>query len=249
MLETNKGFPLRTVPRQSARHDEYVAIRLALIFVFWGFAAGGLAQELIPPAGPDLPSRSETAFAQQEEEDTGTPKCDSGYSVITCTAENAKFAQAYDWILLVGLPLACLLLFLFGQRWMGRQYWWLVKPWRRLAFCLAAFLVLTALSLFLVPFVPQFSPMRMEVGPINLLIDGRFVEACHPCREGVTNPGLFFGRITWLMPPQGLVPEHPLVLMVLPFAFLTFFWVFLGLMLYLLLKKWRGLARGRLQLE
>lgn len=217
--------------------------KLVLLLAFCGCLAVGMAQDLIPPAGAELPSRSEPDFAQQQD-DTGTPRCEGGYSVITCSTENAKFAQMYDWVLLLGVPLACLVVLLFGQRWMGRQYWWLVKPWRRLAFSLAAFFVLTGLLLLIVPFVPQFSPMRIEVGPINSFVDGRFVEACHPCREGVTNPGLLFGRITWLMPPQGLVPEHPLVLMVLPFVFLIF-WALLGLMLFLLLRQWKGLAISR----
>lgn len=213
-----------------------------LLLTFCGCVAVGLAQELIPPASADLPPGSEPNVAQLEG-DTGTPKCEGGYSVITCSTENVKFAQIYDWVLLLGVPLACLLVFLFGQRWMGRRYWWLVKPWGRLAFVVSACVVLTGLLLLLAPFVPQFTPVRMEVGPINLFVDGRFVETCHPCREGVTNPGLLFGRITWLMPPQGLVPEYPLVLMVVPFAFLIF-WALLGLMVFLISRMWKGLASG-----
>ena len=199
-----------------------------------------VAQDVIPPPGeapaarPLSPSGDSGMLSEELQ-------CGSGYTIVTCSGENAKFAQAFDWVLLVMLPLFFMLLFVcLGPVFLARRYWWATKPWMRLGISFGAGLVFAALLLFIAPFVPQASPIRLEAGPINLFLDGRFVEACRPCRDGVTNPGLFFGRITWLMPPHGLIPENPVVLMVLPFVFL-FVWFLLGLGVFFLLRRLTGL--------
>jgi hypothetical protein len=210
---------------------------LAATFLPWAMC---FAQDVVPPPGeapvvrPLSPSGDSGAAAEE-------PQCSLGYSIVTCSGENAKFAQAFDWLLLVMLPLFFVLLFVYlGPVFLARRYWWATKPWMRLGISFGAGLVFAALLLFMAPFVPQASPIRLEVGPINWILDGRFVEACRPCRDGVTNPGLFFGRITWLMPPHGLIPENPVVLMVLPFVFLIV-WFLLGVGVFFLLRKLTGL--------
>jgi hypothetical protein len=196
------------------------------------------AQDVVP-----APQFTPPAVSQPNaEEATEENRCLNGYNVITCSGENAKFAQAYDFLVLVGVPLLGALLFLFGGVVFGRQFWWAAKPVQRFLISVLSSAIVVYAMVFLAPFVPQMSPIRLEIGPLSwFFVDGRFVDSCLPCRDGVTNPGLLFGKITWLMPPHGLVAEHPLVLLVTPLVALAVWFLLAGLA-FLLIRQQTGVS-------
>jgi hypothetical protein len=179
---------------------------------------------------------------EQEQDAEGANRCLNGYNIVTCSGENAKFAQAYDWIVLILLPLSGVGVFLFGPLLAGRRHWQLVQPITRFWICLLGVMVLTFLALFGAPFVPQASPLRFEVGPLSwLYVDARFIESCLPCRDGVTNPGLLFGRIRWVMPAHGLIPEYPMPIIVVALGGL-FTWFLLALLAFIGLRLRTGIG-------
>lgn len=184
------------------------------------------AQDVVPsPSGSS--SGPVPAPVDSDEEQN---RCLNGYNVVTCTGENVKFAQAYDWLVLVLFPLAGAALFLFGHLVAGRYSWWLAKPLTRLLLSMAVAAGLVFAGLFFAPFIPQASLVRFEVGPLSwLFVDEKFIESCTPCRDGVTNPGLLFGRIRWLVPPQGLLPENPMALIMVALGMLLAWGVLTGI--------------------
>lgn len=212
--------------------------RLTLCIVLLAALAPASAQDVVPVPQVSPPGASPPS----EDEPTEEHHCLNGYNVVTCSGENAKFAQAYDFMILVGVPLLGALLFLFGGVVFGRQFWWATKPVQRFLISLLSSAIVTYALVFLAPFVPQMSPIRLEIGPLSwFVVDGKFVESCVPCREGVTNPGLLFGKITWLMPPHGLVAEHAMVLLVTPMVALVVWFLLAGLA-FLLIRQQTGIA-------
>ena len=200
------------------------------------------AQDVVPVPEGSVPSPASPGQISDPEEEGN--RCLNGYNIVTCSGENAKFAQAYDWLVLVLIPLAGVVVFLFGPLLAGRRHWWLVQPLNRLWICLLAVLISAFVALFFAPFVPQASPVRFEVGPLSwLFVDGKFIESCLPCRDGVTNPGLLFGRIKWVMPPQGLIPEHPMPVSVVALG-AVIVWVFLAFVAVLGLRLKTGIGAG-----
>lgn len=198
------------------------------------------AQDVVPPPASAPPVADLPLVGSDEEQN----RCLNGYTVVTCTGENVKFAQAYDWLVLVLLPLAGAALFLFGHLVAGRHYWWLAKPFTRLWISLGLTLGLVFLALFFAPFIPQASLVRFEVGPLSwLFVDEKFIESCMPCRDGVTNPGLLFGRIRWLMPPRGLLPENPMAMIVVALGMLLAWCVLTGAA-FVFLKAKTGIRAG-----
>jgi hypothetical protein len=178
---------------------------------------------------------------EQDQDTDETNRCLNGYNIVTCSGENAKFAQAYDWVVLVIIPLLGAGVFLFGPLLAGRRHWLLVQPITRFWICLLIVMALTFLALLAAPFVPQASPVRFEVGPLSwFYMDAKFIESCLPCRDGVTNPGLFFGRIRWVMPPQGLIPEYPMPVSVVALGSL-FAWFLLALLAFFGLRLRTGI--------
>lgn len=198
------------------------------------------AQDVIPVPQESAPAPASPGLSGEEDQ---SPRCESGYTIVSCSAENAKFARAFDFTMLLGVPILFGLIFLFGNFFLGRRSWWMVKPWVRLGVCFAFGFLVAGLLLLVAPFVPQASPVRMEIGPIRFVVDGNFVSACHPCRDGVTNPGVFFGVLRWLTPPHGLLPENSSVLLGLPFIFLIF-WFAISLLVFFVLRSRSGIRAG-----
>lgn len=187
-----------------------MVLKCVLFSILICASSSAFAQDVIPVPQESAPAQTSPGVSGEEDQ---PPRCESGYTIVSCSAENAKFARAFDFFMLLAVPLAFGLFFLFGNFFFGRRSWWMVKPWFRLGVCFASGFLVAALLLLLAPFVPQASPVRMEIGPIRFVVDGNFVSACHPCRDGVTNPGVFFGMLGWLTPPHGLLPENSSVLL------------------------------------
>lgn len=205
-----------------------------ILLICPGFLLRG--QDVVPVPTSPLPSDIE---ADQSEN-----RCLNGYNIVTCSGENAKFAQAFDITILLAIPVLGAMLFLFGPLLGGHRHWWLAQPWKRLWICLGGVFAAVFAALLLAPFIPQASPIRFEVGPLSwLLVDAKFIESCLPCRDGVTNPGFLFGRIRWVMPPHGLVPEHPM-----PMAFVAIVtlvvWFLLATIAFLGLRLKTGIGAG-----
>jgi hypothetical protein len=174
-----------------------------------------------------------------------TAACRDGYTATKCSGENAKFANRYDYLLLLGVPgLFGLLLPLVLARWNGKG-WWRTNSAKRWGYsCICGFLV-GSLILVIVPFMPQLRPVPPEVGLLQFLgVDGHFIEACEPCKTNVTNPGLLLGTIHAGMTPHGLLPQEPLTLMTaMLFALLAWSFPYWGW--FLIYRWWKGLdSRG-----
>lgn len=196
------------------------------------------AQEVegVPGAEPSPP-------AQQEVEAAPSTECRGGYTAVSCTAENTKFRGLFDIVCLLGIPAAFLVAWPLARVRSARKSWRMTGHLYRWIIPAAIGAGLMGLTVFLVPFFPQMSPVTPEDGLLRYAgVDPSFIENCDPCRTRVTNQRPMFGLLPGLMPAQGLAPQYPHIL-ALEIVLALVFWAAVYWAAYFLRRRRHGLAR------